>query len=286
MNSDTVEKAVQAPMDWTERLLNHLMDLAMTKGVDLIQAGIIAFVGYCVCRWIRRVIHNVLTKSNVEASAVTFITEIMYFLCLLIVALMALGTMGVSTTSLSAALGGIGLGIGLALKDKIGNVASGIFILIFKPFRMGDFINAAGNSGTVTNIRIMYTELTTTGNQVVVIPNLTMTSSIVTNYSFLDTRNVEFNIGVGYDTDLTACVALIKKTLAESGYVRNKETLPIYIKELGDSSITVYARAEVDRAVYFEAMNALYIEIKQALDQAGIDIPFPQLVIHQGSPAS
>lgn len=283
MNQQAIDQVVHQPLDWTERLWNHVMDLAMTRGVDIVQALIIATIGYFVCRWIRRVIHNVLTRSAVEDSAVTFITEIIYFLCLLIVALMALGTMGVSTTSLSAALGGIGLGIGLALKDKIGNVASGIFILIFKPFRVGDFISAAGNSGTVSNIRIMYTELTTTGNQIVVIPNLTMTSSIVTNYSFMDTRNVEFNIGVGYGTDLPQCVEIMKGVLVGSNYVTDKTNILVYIKEFGDSSIVVYARAGVGRASYFEAMNDLYIEIKQALDAAGIDIPFPQVVVHKGN---
>lgn len=283
MNQQAIDQVVHQPLDWTERLWNHVMDLAMTRGVDIVQALIIATIGYFICRWIRRVIHNVLTRSAVEDSAVTFITEIIYFLCLLIVALMALGTMGVSTTSLSAALGGIGLGIGLALKDKIGNVASGIFILIFKPFRVGDFISAAGNSGTVSNIRIMYTELTTTGNQIVVIPNLTMTSSIVTNYSFMDTRNVEFNIGVGYGTDLPQCVEIMKGVLVGSDYVMDKTNILVYIKEFGDSSIVVYARAGVARASYFEAMNDLYIEIKQALDAAGIDIPFPQVVVHKGN---
>lgn len=283
MNQQAIDQVVHQPLDWTERLWNHVMDLAMTRGVDIVQALIIATIGYFICRWIRRVIHNVLTRSAVEDSAVTFITEIIYFLCLLIVALMALGTMGVSTTSLSAALGGIGLGIGLALKDKIGNVASGIFILIFKPFRVGDFISAAGNSGTVSNIRIMYTELTTTGNQIVVIPNLTMTSSIVTNYSFMDTRNVEFNIGVGYGTDLPQCVEIMKGVLVGSDYVTDKTNILVYIKEFGDSSIVVYARAGVARASYFEAMNDLYIEIKQALDAAGIDIPYPQVVVHKGN---
>lgn len=283
MNQEAIDQVVHQPLDWTERLWNRMLDLAMTRGVDIVQALIIAVIGYFICRWIRRVIHNVLTRSAVEDSAVTFITEIIYFLCLLIVALMALGTMGVSTTSLSAALGGIGLGIGLALKDKIGNVASGIFILIFKPFRVGDFINAAGNSGTVSNIRIMYTELTTTGNQVVVIPNLTMTSSIVTNYSFMDTRNVEFNIGVGYGTDLPQCVELMQGVLAGSSYVTDKTSILVYVKEFGDSSITIYARAGVTRAEYFQALNDLYIEIKKVLDTAGIDIPYPQVVVHKGN---
>lgn len=281
MEHMVVQQVVNKPIDWTEKFVGHMQDLAMTKGIDFLQAVIIAIIGYFVCRWIRRVIHNVLARSAVEDSAVTFVTEIVYFLCLLIVALMALGTMGVSTTSLSAALGGIGLGIGLALKDKIGNVASGIFILIFKPFRVGDYINAAGNSGTVTNIRIMYTELATSGNQVVVIPNLTMTGSIVTNYSMRDVRNVEMNIGVGYDTDLTACTALLRTLFTASPYVVNKDKILIYVKNFGDSAITIYICAGVARAQYFQAVNDLHIEVKKTLDSHGISIPYPQMVVHK-----
>lgn len=281
MEQTVVQQVVNKPIDWTEKFVNHMQDLAMTKGIDFLQAVIIAIIGYFVCRWIRRVIHNVLARSAVEDSAVTFVTEIIYFLCLLIVALMALGTMGVSTTSLSAALGGIGLGIGLALKDKIGNVASGIFILIFKPFRVGDYINAAGNSGTVTNIRIMYTELATAGNQVVVIPNLTMTGSIVTNYSMRDVRNVEMNIGVGYDTDLPACLALLRELFRTSPYVVDKDKILIYVKNFGDSSINLYISVGVERTQYFKAMSDLYIEVKNLLEIHGIDIPYPQMVVHK-----
>jgi len=129
----------------------------------------------------------------------------------------------------------------------------------------------------------MYTELATMGNQLVVIPNMTITSSVVTNYSMLDTRYIEFNFCVGYATDLAACTRLIRDTLAASPYVKNKDNIQIYIKELGDSAITIYARPEVDRVDYYQAMNDLYVEVKSALDAAGIDIPYPQLVVHKGN---
>lgn len=281
MEEQIVEQVGEKTADWTARVWDRLIDFALTKGPEVAAALIIAAVGYMICRWIRRVVFNVLTQSSVESSAVTFITELLYFFCLTIVAVMALGTLGFSTTSISAALGGIGLGIGLALKDKISNVASGIFILIFQPFRVGDYIDAGGYSGTVANIRIMHTEVRTTGNQMVIVPNLTMTSNVIVNYSYLDTRNIEFTIGVGYGTDLRQCVSLMRETLVSSEYVLNKEDLPIYVKEFADSSINIYARAEVKRSEYFQAMNELNIRLKEALDQAGIDIPFPQLVVHQ-----
>lgn len=270
-----------AAADWTDKVWERLTDIVVNKGPEMVVAFIIACVGYGICRWIRKVAFRILSHSKIEPSAVSFIADLVYFFCMAIVVGIVLGTLGLSTTSISAALGGIGLGIGLALKDKISNVASGIYVLIFEPFHVGDYIETGAVSGTVASIRIMYTEIRTTGNQMIIVPNLTMTSSIITNYSFLATRNVEFDIGVGYDTDLPACVALMRRIIAESPYVVDKENFPVYVKNFGDSSITIYARAEVKREDYYTAMNALYIDIKKALDQSGIDIPFPQIVVHQ-----
>ncbi len=259
---------------------NFLHDL-LNRAESIFFALIIAVIGFAICRWIRSAIHRILLRSKIEHSAVAFITESIYYLLLIIVFLAALGTMGVSTTTLAATLGGIGVGIGLALKDKASNVASGIFILLFHPYRIGDYVTIAGYSGTVRTIRIMYTELLTLGNQIVVVPNSTATNAVIVNYSVLDTRNIEFEIGVGYGTNLTDCVRIMKETFLESPYVRDAESIKIYVQNLSDSAITVYARVPVDRVNYFDARHALYIDVKTALDNAGIDIPYPQLVVHR-----
>lgn len=183
--------------------------------------------------------------------------------------------------TLAAAFGGIGLAIGLGLKDNIGNVASGIFILIFRPFSVGDYIAVGTNQGTVVDIRIMYTEISTMGNQMIVMPNSSLTNSVIMNYSSFNTRNLQFNIGVGYGTDLAHCIELLKEVFHENKYVMNKDDIAIYVNGLGDSSINIYIRATVLSEDYFTAQNELYIAIKKKLDDAGIDIPFPQVVVHQ-----
>lgn len=266
---------------WSEEMLENIAQKFVSHAFEILFALLIGAVGFFICRWIRKILHRILTRANVEHSAITFITESVYYLLLLIVFLMALGTLGVSTTTLSAAMGGIGLGIGLALKDKASNVASGIFILLFHPYRVGDYVSMAGYSGTVKSIRIMYTELLTLGNQLVVIPNSTATATVVVNYSALDIRNIEFQIGVGYDTNLTECVRLMHEVIVQSPYVTAPDSVKIYVENLGDSAITVYARIGVARETYFDARHALYIDIKNALDRAGIDIPYPQMVVHQ-----
>ncbi len=266
---------------WSEEMLENLAQQFVSRAFDIAIALLIGAVGFFVCRWIRKILHRILTRADVEHSAITFITDGVYYLLLLIVFLMALGTLGVSTTTLSAAMGGIGLGIGLALKDKASNVASGIFILLFHPYRVGDYVTMAGYGGTVKSIRIMYTELLTLGNQLVIIPNSTATATVVVNYSALDVRNIEFQIGVGYDTNLTECVRIMQDTILKSPYITQPDSLKIYVDNLGDSAITVYARIGVARETYYDARHALYIDIKNALDRAGIDIPYPQMVVHQ-----
>ena len=166
------------------------------------------------------------------------------------------------------------------IKDNIGNVASGIFILIFRPFRVGDYIKVGDSEGSVVDIRVMYTEISTLGNQMIVIPNSRLTDSVIKNYSFFETRNIEFTFDVAYDTDLAKCVELLQKLFSADAYVLNGAELPIYVSSMGESSIRIYVRAQVERSKYNEAQNHLYIKVKNAFDEAGIEIPFPQLVVH------
>mgnify|MGYP000018979700 CR=1 FL=1 len=238
MEPNVVTKVVTDELSITTRFINGLKELAMTRGIDFLEALIIFIIGYIICRYIRRAVAHILEKSEVDPSAKTFIEEIIFFFCLAIVVLVALGTAGVGTGTLAAAFGGMGLAIGLGLKDNIGNVASGIFILIFRPFRVGDYIQVASNQGTVTEISIMYTMLSTLGNQRIVIPNSSLTSSVIKNFSAYDTRNLEMTFDVGYDTDLKSCVALLKKVFTEDAYVDGESTIAISAIAYKGSEIT------------------------------------------------
>ncbi len=266
---------------FTGQLIEQGKEFLFTKGIDIAQGLIILCIGYFICRRIRKVVEKLLNKSDIDHSANSFIVEIIYFFCLAIVIIMALSTMGVSAATLAAVFGGIGLAIALGLKDNIGNVASGIFILIFRPFKVGDFIKIGDNEGEVKNIRIMYTELATLGNQLIAMPNSTLTNSVIKNYSQYDVRNIEFTFDVGYGTDLNACLRLIKQIFHEDKRVLNKDKLPMYVDALGESSIKIYVRPAVERKTYYETRTDLYIKVKEAFDAAGIDIPYPQLVVHQ-----
>lgn len=277
----TVDRAVTHQITMTERILDKIQHFAETKGLDIVMAIVALVIGYIVSREIKVWTRNILKRSNIDPNAIGFITEIVYFISLLFVMTIVFGMLGISTSSLIAALGGIGLAIGLALKDNFSNVASGIFILIFRPFNVGDYIVANGVEGTVAEIAIIYTKIRTLGNQMIAVPNNTMTSSIIKNYSHYDLRNLELVFDVGYDSDLRSCLHLIREELIKNPYVQDKEQITVYISEMADSSIRIYTRCQVKAADYFTARTDIIIAVKETLDRAGIDIPFPQLVVHQ-----
>lgn len=286
MQDNIVGKLVEEEVDFTRNLIQNFEGFIINKGVDIIQAVLILVVGYMICRWLRSGIQRVLSRRSADPSANSFVSEIIFFFSLAIILIMALEAVGVAPSTLVAAFGGLGLAIGLGLKDNVGNVASGIFILIFRPFKVGDYIQIGTNQGTVVDIRIMYTEMSTLGNQMISIPNSQLTNSIIKNYSSFITRNIEFVFDVGYETDLVKCIEILKKVFREDEYVLNGADLPIYVSSMAESSIRIYVRAQVERIKYYDAQNQLYIKVKNAFDDAGISIPFPQLVIHQGDKES
>lgn len=267
----------------TGQLIEQGKEFLFTKGIDFAEGILILAIGYFICKRIRKMAERVLNRSGIERSANAFISEIIYYFFLAIVILMALSTMGVSSATLAAAFGGIGLAIALGLKDNIGNVASGIFILIFRPFKVGDYIRIGDSEGEVKIIRIMYTEMATLGNQLIAIPNSKLTNSVIKNYSQYDMRNIEFTFDVGYGTDLPACLALLKDVFQGDERVLNKDNMPMYVDAMADSSIRIYVRPAVKRTLYYSARNDLFIKVKQAFDEAGIDIPYPQVVVHDGN---
>ena len=279
--NNVVQKVVTERVDWTENLLISVKKWALINGINIILAVIVFLIGFFICIQIRKFALKIFKKSTIEPSAINFLTEIIYFLAIIVVAMISLSVAGVSTTSLAAVLGGLGIGVGMGLKDNIGNVASGVFILIFKPFQVGDYISVSGYEGNVRNIRVMYTQIETTARQMIIIPNLQINNSIIKNYSFFDTRNIEFNFDVGYDTNLVKCIELLRKTFQKDKFVVDKKIVEVYVKGLAEYGVRIYVRVRVDRKAYFKAQSELYINALEALDKAGIEIPFPQLEIYQ-----
>ena len=241
---------------------------------------LIFFVGKKLASWISSILLKLMQRSNVDDTLSKFFSNIVYGLLIVVVVLATLSNLGINTTSFVAILGAAGLAIGLAIKDTFANIGAGVLIVFFRPFKIGDFIQASGEMGSVEEINLFSTILKTGDNKQIIIPNSSIIGSNITNFSAKDTRRVDFVFGIGYDDDLK----LAKSTLEEivSSDKRSlKEPAPfVAVSELADSSVNfvvrVWVKSEDYWGLYFDTIE----KVKLTFDEKGISIPYPQMDIH------
>jgi small conductance mechanosensitive channel len=221
-----------------------------------------------------------MERAELDVTLVSFLANIVYAFLLAAVILAALDTLGVPVTSLLAVLGAAGLAIGLALKDSLGNFAAGVMLVMFRPFKKGDFVEAGGVSGTVTEVRIFSTILTTPDNKVVIIPNGQVGSGTITNYSANDQRRVDMVFGVGYDDDLKVARKVLTELCANHPLILGEPETKIFVANLGDSSVDFAVRPWAKTADYWTVYGDLLEQGKAALEEAGCSIPYPQSDVH------
>lgn len=244
-----------------------------------ILAAIAIFV---IGRWITNRLVNalgsIMQRREVEPTVARFLQNLANAVLLVVNILAALNALGIPTASMLAVMGAAGLAIGLALKDSLSNIASGVLMVAFRPFRVGDFVECAGTKGKVEKISVFYTELRSIDNKQVIVPNSLVTSGVITNYTADDERRLELTIGIGYGSDLKAVRALLLKTLEEHPRVIKTPAPQVGAVSFGDSAINFVLRPWVLGSDYWDATFELNEAIKQALDSNGIEIPFPQRV--------
>ncbi|MEM8983491.1 MAG: mechanosensitive ion channel domain-containing protein [Pseudomonadota bacterium] len=264
-------------------LIEQLQPLAVTAGLALLEAVLIFVIGRWVARAITNAIKKAMARSDVEDTLETFIGNIVYTVLMAAVLLGVIQALGVQATSLVALLGAAGLAVGLALQGSLSNFAAGVLIILFKPYRVGDYIEAAGVAGSVQSLQIFTTILKTPDNKVVIVPNSQVTDGVITNYSTNDTRRLDLVAGVSYSDDLDKVHAVLKEIIDESEYVLDTPAPTIAVSELADSSVNFVVRPWVKSADYWNAHFTLTETIKKRFDAAGISIPFPQqdVYIHQ-----
>jgi small conductance mechanosensitive channel len=262
--------------DWAQRG----WDLLTTFGVKLITAIIILVVGRWVVGLISRSIRRLMVKRESEPALISFIGSLVRILLMAFVVIAALGQLGIQTTSLVAILGAAGLAIGLALQGSLANFAAGVLMLIFKPFKVGDYITAGGESGTVEEIRIFTTHLKSPDNRAIIIPNAQITSGSITNFSAKDTRRVDLVFGIGYDDDIKKAKDVISDILAKDERVLKDPAPTIALSELADSSVNFVVRPWVKSADYWAVFFDVNEAVKLRFDAEGIGIPFPQRDVH------
>lgn len=249
-------------------------------GLKVLAALAIFFIGKWVVRRATNILKSLMKKAKIEKTLVDFLGNILYVLGLAFIVIASLSQLGVETTSLAAIIAAAGLAIGLAMQDSLSNLAAGVMLIFFKPFKAGDYIEAAGTAGTVKTISIFTTTLTTADNCTIIVPNGNIISGNIQNYSAQKTRRIDLVIGVGYSDDLK----LVRKTL-ENIVSKDKRVLKdpapvIAVSELADSSVNFVLRPWVKTSDYWATRFDLLESIKTTFDEKGISIPFPQREVH------
>ncbi len=256
------------------------LDYIIPWGTNIVFAALIFFLGSLVAKWVVSLIGKALGKSKLDEMLVGFLKNILRWILLLVVIIAALDQLGIDTTSFIAILGAAGLAVGLALKDSLQNFASGVMLILFRPFRIGDFIEAAGTSGVVEEIKIFSTMLRTPDNREVVVPNGDIYSGIIINNNARETRRIDLVIGIGYDDDLREAKRILEGIVTSDERVIKDPAALVAVGELGASSVDILVRPWVKTSDYFSTKCDLTEQIKLALDDAGISIPYPQMDLH------
>lgn len=261
-------------------VLVSLRDWFFSQAGNILLALIIFFIGRYVIRWIKTFAVRVMTKAEYDTAAMSFVTQIINYVLLVGLILICLNQVGIPTTSFVAAFGAFGLGIGLALQNNLANLASGLLILIFKPFKAGHYISVGDMEGNVQAIQFMNTIITTKDQKRVYIPNSLLTSQAVTNFSFMKERVIPFVFDIGYNNDHHQAIEILQGIFKADKRVLNSHNMEIGITEFGDNSVRIAAFARVKTAQYLDVRYSIMSDVKDAFDKHGIDIPYPQRVVY------
>ena len=257
-------------------LLEQLQEVGLTLGLNIGVAIALFFVGRWVAQFLRRFVRKTLGKTRIDPTLVAFASNMSYYVVMAFVLLAILGRLGIETTSLIALIGAAGLAVGLSLQGSLANFAAGILLIIFRPFRVGDWIDASGVSGYVEDIELLTTILRTLDNRTVVIPNRKLTDDNIINYSTRGILRLDLVVGVAYDADLKQVKTVIHQVLEDDDRILSQPAPTVGVLELADSSVNLAVQPWVSTADYVPVSLSVYEAIKIRFDEIGIEIPFPQ----------
>jgi len=263
-----------------EDLLVKMQGWFVFYGLKVIAAVLILIIGRYVAKALRALIERMMGKTSLDATLVSFVASLCYVLIMAFVIIAALGKLGVQTASFVVVLGSAGLAIGLALQGSLANFAAGVMMVIFKPFKVGDYIEGGGVAGVVELIGIFTTELKTPDNRKIIVPNAKITGDNIINYSAKEIRRVDIVAGVSYSDDLDKVKRVLQDILARDDRILKDPAPTIGVLELADSSVNFAVRPWVKTAQYWDVFFALQETIKKTFDAEGIRIPFPQQDVH------
>ena len=256
--------------------IESLQTLAIDYGTNIVFAILIYFLGKWFAKGAKRVLIRTMEKAQVDKLLVTFISNLVYagFLALIIIA--ALGQLGIQTASFIAVLGAAGLAVGFALQGSLSNFAAGVLLIIFRPFKVGDFVEAGGTAGVVESIDIFTTNIRTGDNKAIIVPNGKIMGDTIVNYSAKDTRRIDLVIGISYEADIKQAKNILNEIVMEDERILKDPAVTLGVLELADSSVNIALRPWVNSGDYWAVYFDLQETIKYRFDEAGIGIPYPQ----------
>ena len=267
--------------DITSYIPHNILEIISAYAFSLLMALLIFIIGKWAVNKVVTVLGKVLRKvKGMEETLIRFLENIVYYALMIIVLLTALGKLGVETTSFLAILGAAGLAIGLALKDSLGNFASGVMIILFKPFKVGDTVTAGGVTGTVKEVGIFSSIFVTADNQKIIVPNGSITTGSITNVNAYETRRIDLVIGIGYKDDIKKAKEVLTNVATSNEKVLVDKGISVVVSELAESSVNFTINVWVKTSDYSEIRFYLLENIKLSFDNEGISIPYPQQDVH------
>lgn len=260
--------------------LTKMIDLGISVGSKILLAIVVFIVGRWIVRRLNKLLAKILEKRHVEASLSTFVKSLVNITLTLLLIIVVIGVLGIETSSFIALFASAGVAIGMALSGTLQNFAGGVMILLFKPFKVGDTIEAQGQSGTVREIQIFNTILATPDNKIIIIPNGGLSTGLMKNYSREATRRVDWEFGIAYGDDYTKAKAVIARLLDADGRVLKDPTYFIALTSLGESSVNIVVRAWVNAGDYWGVYFDMNEKVYKTFAEENLNIPFPQLDVH------
>lgn len=279
--TDATQEAVKQVNQLTQYVQDSIPGL-ITFGLKVLAALVAFFIGRLVIRWIRKIVRRSFERSGADKGVEQFVDSLLKYGLYALLVFSLISSLGFDTTSVAAVLASGGVAIGLALQGSLSNFAGGVLILLLKPFVVGDYIieDTNGKEGTVKEIQIFYTKLSTIDNKTIVIPNGMLTNNSITNATAKDERQLDLRVSISYDADIRQAKNVIEELLEKDECIIKNEQINVFVHELADNAVVLGIRAWVKNDEYWTTRWRLLEEIKILLDENGIEIPYPQMAVH------
>jgi small conductance mechanosensitive channel len=263
-----------------KEMLGGIVEFMTTWGLKIVGVLVVLFIAWILAGWARRALTRSLEKSKFDVTLTRFFANTLKYAIIGGTALGCLGVFGIETTSFAVVIGAAGLAVGLAFQGTLSNFASGVMLLVFRPFKVGDVVNTAGYIGVVKELELFTTEITTPDNRMVIIPNSAIFGAVIENLTGNDTRRVDVSVGVAYSVEVDATREVLEKMIHDIPGVISDPAPQVFLSGLGASSVDWQVRVWCKTGDYWDVHQATVRQAKKALDEAGQPIPFPQMDVH------